>query len=224
MVQGVNQWPDDDAWEHFYNLTRNSNAWNAFTADSGTKVPQIRETGSQQSFLQARRKLVGVAEYFQLAFEVAKVHNSWTWPDEMYDALDDIRVSIWRQYNSSGKPWKGILNPDSTYSSTEDRMDMQYWTFGIWARDYLRRNALPPTPPNEFSANEHLALKAFAGGLEATQEFVPDSWISPDNQMETTENLQSEDKSWKKSKTWRRSLGGIATVSRKALRTVLQRR
>ena len=156
-------------------------------------------------------------DYFLLFLYLKKTDSDF-FDEEFDEALDDMRVSVWRNKDSSGKPWKGIDSP----SQNNYKLAYQKFLFTPLAWQRILQSVTPPVPPNEFTTNEHIALKAFAGGLEATQEFVPDSWLSPGIQMEADQS-KSEDVNWTKQRTWRRSLGETVAESRKALLTVLRR-
>ena len=196
--------------------SKKTDAWNQFTQD-GVTPPSLTVTSNEQNFLFAYRSYGQVTQYWAAWWRIICQNGSI--PSSVYEDLDNIRVSIWRQKDESGKPWKGIDTP----GSNDYKLRYQSWIFRTWAEAWLAENTKPPpTPPNEFSANEHKALKAFAGGLEATQEFVPDEWLSPEIQMEP-QNTMSEEVSWRKEKTWRRSLDEVVHASRKALQTALRR-
>ena len=160
-----------------------------------------------------------IMAYLHLWLQLHRVDSNF-FDTDFDNALDDVRVSIWRYKNGNGRPWKGIDSP----SQNQYRLYYQYASFAPIAWQRLLTVKPTPPPPNEFTANEHKALKAFAGGLEATQEFVPDSWFSPGNKL--SPEYDEGDETWKipKSKK-RRSLGGRGLEAvRKGLLTVLRRR
>ena len=211
--------PSEEDWESFYSWTKKTDAWNQFTKD-GVTPPTLVNTSSQQSFLNSYRapgNEYNVMNYLQLWLQLHKRDSNF-FDSAFDDALDDVRVSIWRYKDSNGKPWKGIDSP----STNTYRLAYQYICFAPVAWQVLLAEPAPPPAP-ALTNNELKALKAFAGGLEATQEFVPDDWSSPDIQMEP-DNSMLEEKSWKKQKIWRRSLGETVAASRKALQTVLRPR
>ena len=200
-----------------YSWCKKTDAWNAFEKN-GTSCPSLTITSSQQSFLYSYRAQgdYKVRDYCQLFLQLHRLEPNF-FDADFDNALDDVRVQMWRLKDKSNSVWKGLDSP----GQNGYKMTYQYFCFAPLAYQLLIERPTPPTP--ELTANEKKALKAFAGGLEATQEFVPDSWFSPDIQMET-QNLLSEEVNWTKQETWRRSLGEIETASRKALRTVLRRR
>ena len=207
--------PSEEDWEAFNAWCKKTDAWNSFSKD-GVTCPSLTITQSEQSFLFAYRNTAQVMAYLLDWINLHRV-NSDFFDSDFDNALDDVRVSMWRYKDTNGKPWKGLDAP----STNGYKLYYQGICFSTIARQLIHP-PVPPVPENEFSANEHNALKAFAGGLEATQEFVPDSWFSPDIQIETNKS-RSEEVNWTKQKTWRRSLGEVVTASRKALRTALQR-
>ena len=209
--------PTEQDWENIYTWCKKTDAWNSFTKN-GVTPPSLTITSSQQSFLTSYRSSAIMHTYFQVLLLLQKKDPSF-FDEEFDNALDDVRVSIWRNKDANGKPWKGIDTPgQNSYKLYYQSLSFQPIA---WQRLLVTP---PPLPEPELTNNEKKALKAFAGGLEATQEFVPDSWFTPVNQMEPQESL-SEDINWKKQEIWRaRSLSEVVTASRKALRTVLQRR
>ena len=207
--------PGDDDWSGFYSWCKKTDAWNAFTK-SGVSCPSLTITSSKSSFLNSYRSSAQVQYYLGLWMACHRYDPNF-FNEAFDDALDDIRVSVWRHKNTNGNVWKGIDSP----SSNGYKLYYQQICFAPLAYQVFVNIPEPPAP--ELSRNELKALKAFAGSLEATQEFVPDSWFSPDIQMETQEP-KSEEVNWTKQKTWRRrSLDEAVSVSRKVLRTALRR-
>ena len=151
-------------------------------------------------------------DYLQLFIQCRRVDPDFF--DADFDsALDDVRVSVWRHKGEDGKPWKGIDTP----SQNGYKLFYQGICFTPLAYQVIFRTAPPPTPEPELTNNEKKALKAFAAGLEATQEFVPDSWFSPEYKLRPNNSI-SEVKTWKKSTKRGRSLGDLVRGSRKVLR------
>ena len=186
-----------------YNFIKNSSAWNQFITPGNKTVPSLTVSSGTNSLWGSERDNHALQSYVSDLVAVYRL-NGGSWPDEIYDALDGIRTNIWVNLNGSGKPFNGV----GEANDSDTIIRYQALCFGIFARYWLANYRVPP-PPNEFTANEHKALKAFAGGLEATQEFVPDSWFSPDNQIETSKH-DGGDETWKipqSKKRRRRNLG-----------------
>ena len=192
-----------DDWTAFYSWCKKSDAWNAFEKN-GTSCPSLTITSSQQAFLYSYRAQGNymVREYCQLFLQLHRLEPNF-FDTDFDNALDDVRVQMWRLKDKTNSVWKGLDAP----GQNGYKLTYQYFCFVPLAYQLLIERPTPFTP--ELTANEKKALKAFAGGLEVTQEFVPDSWLSPDIQIETKHH-DGGDKScqckMKRRKT--RSLGG----------------
>ena len=214
--------PTSAKYSDFWKWCKKTDAWNAFTQD-GVTPPSLTITSSEQSFMTSYRSDGYVVDYFA-KWWIAVVLNAGEIDYDFYDDMDKIRVEIWRNKNTSGAPWKGIDSP----SQNSYKLRYQYICFNIWFEQWYWlkvKQAIPSPKPDAFTSNELKALRAFAGALEATQEFVPDSWFSPDTNEDTL--AIEEEVEWNPPQTVGRNGDERSAVSRavrKVLRMLLARR
>ena len=124
------------------------------------------------------RSNIFIQDYCRRFFILRRLDSDF-YDTDFQDALDDVRYAMWRYKSDNGKVWKGLDSP----SQNQYKLYYQWIVFSPIADQLIEAKTVPPIPPHEFTNNEHKALKSFAGALEATQEFVPDSWFSPADKL-----------------------------------------